>query len=68
MLDETGADALTIDGDRFAVVVNERGEHAIWPEAQPIPAGWRATGFVGEAGACQAHVDEVWTALCRGPR
>ena len=66
MPDEKRVDALTIDGDRFAVVVNDRGEHSIWPAAQPIPGGWRATGFAGDLAACTAHVDEVWTALCRG--
>ncbi len=65
MPDDEGVDALTIDGDRFVVVVNGRGEHSIWPQAQPIPAGWEATGFCGDAAACTAHVDEVWTAMRR---
>jgi len=53
-------DAMTIDGDQFVVVVNERNQHAIWPAAQPVPDGWTNTGFSGDADACMAHVDVVW--------
>ncbi|MBY8850317.1 MbtH family protein [Saccharothrix sp. MB29] len=30
------------DGDGpFLVLLNDRGEHSLWPAATPVPAGWR---------------------------
>jgi MbtH protein len=48
---------------RQQVVVNDEEQYSIWPADQEPPAGWRATGFVGEKAECLAHVDQVWTDL-----
>jgi MbtH protein len=44
----------------FLVVVNDEGQHALWPEFAEIPAGW--TGVHGPAGReeCLAYVEEHW--------
>ncbi|MFF9066508.1 MbtH family protein [Streptomyces sp. NPDC014891] len=45
---------------RYAVVVNDEEQHAVWPEDTPLPAGWRPEGFAGTEEQCVAHVDRVW--------
>ncbi|MFE2108149.1 MbtH family protein [Kitasatospora sp. NPDC059463] len=44
----------------YLVVVNDEEQHALWPAAAPIPAGWRAEGFAGTEEECSDHVDRVW--------
>ncbi|MEE1822053.1 MbtH family NRPS accessory protein [Streptomyces sp. BE20] len=44
----------------YQVVVNDEEQHALWPSGAPLPAGWRAEGFVGTEEECAAHVDRVW--------
>lgn len=45
----------------FFVVVNEEGQHSVWPDFKPVPAGWRKTGFEGPKKACLEHIAQVWT-------
>ncbi|MFE7191743.1 MbtH family protein [Kitasatospora sp. NPDC057541] len=45
----------------YRVVVNDEEQHALWPAAAPLPAGWRAEGFTGTEEECAAHVDRVWS-------
>lgn len=56
-------DDLSIDGDRFSVVVNAEGVHSIWPAGQPVPDGWTRTGHIGELQSCMDYVDAHWTAM-----
>ncbi|MBT2385847.1 MbtH family NRPS accessory protein [Streptomyces sp. ISL-11] len=48
------------DSTTCAVVVNDEEQYSIWPAGNPVPAGWRATGFRGGNAECLAHVAEVW--------
>lgn len=44
----------------FRVLVNERGQHSLWPEPADMPRGWVAV-FGPEAHAeCLAYVDAFW--------
>jgi len=45
----------------YLVVVNDEEQYSIWPEGQPLPAGWREAGKRGPKADCLAHVGEVWT-------
>lgn len=45
----------------YQVVVNDEGQHSLWPSGREVPVGWRATGFEGAEQECVRHVDEVWT-------
>ncbi|MFI5764035.1 MULTISPECIES: MbtH family protein [unclassified Streptomyces] len=45
---------------RYAVVVNDEEQHALWPQGAPLPDGWRSEGFAGTEEECVAHVDRVW--------
>lgn len=54
-------DGLTMDGDRFKVLVNDEEQYSLWPADLPVPAGWRVTGPQGDKATCLAYVEEVWT-------
>ncbi|MBB4212571.1 MbtH family protein [Rhodothalassium salexigens] len=45
----------------FAVVVNDEEQYSLWPDARPLPPGWRRDGFTGPETACLAHIETVWT-------
>jgi len=45
------------------VVVNEEGQHSVWPLERKLPAGWRAIGVTGSRETCLAHIDDVWKDL-----
>jgi MbtH protein len=47
----------------FLVLVNDEGQHSLWPSFAPIPAGW--TGVFGPDGrdGCLAYVQQNWTDL-----
>jgi amino acid adenylation domain-containing protein len=46
---------------RYRVVVNDVEQYSIWPEAQALPAGWRADGASGSKAGCLDHIATVWT-------
>jgi MbtH protein len=45
----------------FLVLVNDEGQHSLWPAFAEVPRGW--TCVHGEAGRqeCLAYVEENWT-------
>ncbi|MFH8344486.1 MbtH family protein [Streptomyces sp. NPDC018045] len=45
----------------FLVLVNDEGQHSLWPAFAEIPEGW--TSVHGEAGRqeCLDYIDEHWT-------
>lgn len=43
---------------QFYVVVNTRGEYAIWPDFQTVPAGWSIEGFAGSEADCVKYIDQ----------
>jgi len=48
---------------RFHVLVNDEGQHSLWPVGPPLPAGWTAvTAPLPRPEALRA-VDEAWTDL-----
>jgi MbtH protein len=49
------------ENQNFLVVVNGEGQHSIWPDFKPVPAGWRQTGFQGLKKECLEHIALVWT-------
>ncbi|MEU0692957.1 MbtH family protein [Streptomyces niveus] len=47
----------------FLVLVNDEGQHSLWPQFADVPAGWRRTyGPAGRA-ACLTHIETNWTDL-----
>lgn len=45
------------------VVQNEEGRYSLWPEARPLPWGWKAEGPPGSRAECLARIEELWTDL-----
>jgi MbtH protein len=45
----------------FRVVRNDEEQYSVWPDGQPVPAGWHDTGYGGSKDDCLAHIDTVWT-------
>jgi MbtH protein len=45
----------------FLVLVNDEGQHSLWPVQFDIPEGWNQTGPRGTRQACLQWVDENWT-------
>ncbi|MDH6708778.1 MULTISPECIES: MbtH family protein [unclassified Kitasatospora] len=45
----------------YLVLVNEEGQHSLWPVFAEVPAGWTTT--YGPAGRqeCLDHVENTWT-------
>jgi MbtH protein len=45
----------------YLVLVNDEGQHSLWPEFADVPAGWgRAHGPAGRAD-CLQYVNDNWT-------
>jgi uncharacterized protein YbdZ (MbtH family) len=44
---------------RFEVVVNGDGQYSMWPEGNPIPAGWASVGFTGTRAAALEHMTSL---------
>jgi MbtH protein len=45
----------------FLVLINQEGQHSLWPEFAPVPAGWDVVKTADTRAACLAYVDENWT-------
>jgi MbtH protein len=47
----------------FYVLINDEGQHSLWPTFAEVPAGWRAV-FGGSTRAdCLAYVEQEWADL-----
>lgn len=49
------------DDADYLVLVNDEGQHSLWPAFRAIPAGWRTTGPSGKRKLCLDWIDEHWT-------
>ncbi|MEU6070013.1 MULTISPECIES: MbtH family protein [Streptomyces] len=45
----------------FLVLVNDEGQHSLWPAFAEVPAGWTVALAESDRGTCLAHVEEHWT-------
>jgi MbtH protein len=46
---------------RFHVVVNDEGQHALWPEIGPVPDGWTVAHGPADRASCVDYVNTHWT-------
>ncbi|MFI5529506.1 amino acid adenylation domain-containing protein [Kitasatospora sp. NPDC051853] len=58
--EHTGRAEVT-DREMRVTVVNDQGQHALWPVPSEIPRGWRQVGPAGSPEECAARVDASWT-------
>lgn len=47
----------------FHVLVNDEGQHSLWPAFAEVPAGWTVVVESDTRDACLAYVEEHWTDL-----
>lgn len=45
----------------YLVLVNDEGQHSLWPEFIDVPAGWAVAKTADTRDACLAHIEENWT-------
>ncbi len=51
------------DDLQFSVVVNDEGQHALWPNLRSVPAGWQKVFGLATRQECLDHVEARWTDL-----
>lgn len=47
----------------YLVLVNDEGQHSLWPVFAEVPAGWREAFRGANRGEALAYVEEHWTDL-----
>lgn len=45
----------------YSVLVNDEGQHSLWPELIEVPSGWRVVFGPAARDACLSHVEREWT-------
>ncbi|MDI6104005.1 MbtH family protein [Actinoplanes sp. NEAU-A12] len=45
----------------YLVLVNDEGQHSLWPEFVAVPAGWSIAKTADTRQACLDYVNEHWT-------
>jgi len=51
------------DAGTFLVLVNDEGQHSLWPAFAEVPAGWSVAHGPDTRQACLDHVEREWTDL-----
>ncbi|MGO4447065.1 MbtH family protein [Mycobacterium sp. 2YAF39] len=44
----------------FYVLVNDEGQHSLWPAFAAVPGGWRVGFGESSRADCLAYVEEKW--------
>ena len=47
----------------FKVLVNDEGQHSLWPSFAEVPAGWTVAHADDTRAACLEYVEQHWTDL-----
>ena len=47
----------------FSVLVNDEGQHSLWPVFAAIPAGWTVVLPATDRASCLEYIDREWTDL-----
>ncbi|MFD4260458.1 MbtH family protein [Streptomyces sp. NPDC058534] len=47
----------------YLVLVNDEGQHSLWPSFVDVPAGWTVVHGEDTRAACLAYVEKHWTDL-----
>jgi MbtH protein len=45
----------------FRVLINDDGQHSLWPATTAVPGGWRVVHGPAGRADCVRHVDDNWT-------
>jgi MbtH protein len=47
----------------FYALVNDEGQHSLWPAFAAVPAGWTVVHGAGSRQSCLDYIEEHWTDL-----
>jgi MbtH protein len=47
----------------FHVLVNDEGQHSLWPSFKDVPAGWTIVHKSDTRAACLDYIEKNWTDL-----
>ncbi|AUG80138.1 hypothetical protein CFP65_5436 [Kitasatospora sp. MMS16-BH015] len=47
----------------YLVLVNDEGQHSLWPVFSPVPAGWEQKYGAASRTDCLAYVEQHWQDL-----
>jgi len=47
----------------YAVLINDEGQHSLWPLFADVPAGWTVAHGPADRDACLDYVTSHWTDL-----
>jgi MbtH protein len=47
----------------YLVLVNDEGQHSLWPDFIDVPAGWRTVFGPSVRPACVEYIEANWTDL-----
>lgn len=47
----------------YVVLVNDEGQHSLWPEAIDVPDGWQVAHDPDSREACLNWIEQHWTDL-----
>jgi MbtH protein len=45
----------------FHVLVNDEGQHSLWPHFVPVPAGWEIVHGEDSRAGCLEYIEANWT-------
>ncbi|GGO42003.1 MbtH family protein [Streptomyces lasiicapitis] len=48
---------------QFSVLVNDEGQHSLWPQFAEVPAGWNVAHGPADRQSCLDYVEANWTDL-----
>lgn len=48
------------DNGTFHVLVNDEGQHSLWPTFATVPQGWRIALSAASRQECLDHIEEHW--------
>jgi MbtH protein len=55
------ADPFEIEDASYLVLVNQLGQHSLWPEVIEVPTGWQMMFGPGQRKECLDYVAASWT-------
>jgi MbtH protein len=47
----------------YLVLVNDEGQHSLWPATIDVPAGWNVVHGMASRQECLDYIEEQWTDL-----
>ncbi len=51
------------DSAHYLVLINDEGQHSVWPDNMDIPAGWSRRFGPDNRAQCLDYVEKHWTDL-----